>query len=397
MVDWVGTTGNDNRTIGHGTDGYGLQGDDTLRSANFATVGLIGGSGNDTYIHGNRALTTIVEFGNSPFDKFIEAPSSTLYAFFATIDGRHLTMSNAYGTEGVVIIDWQDPANRIESWQLASGATYSFEGFRNFVYSSPAYIGDVSMEWVYGPELTAAINYLVEYVRYQGAYLEDLAAQPSPHQTINGTAGPDILDGDWGNDTIHGFSGDDTIRGMDGNDTVYGDDGNDDVNGNLGNDRVHGGPGQDFVRGGQGNDAVYGQEDDDWHVNGNIGNDSVYGGTGNDNVFGGPGDDTLYGEVGNDVLSGDLGNDRLYGGPGADHFVFHQGAGWDLILDFKRSEGDKILVQAGINGTGIMTGQQLYNATVSDGGNGWIVDLGNGDKIGIVNAPRPGADDFWIV
>lgn len=221
---------------------------------------------------------------------------------------------------------------------------------------------------------------------------------PPPMDAIAGTGDADILDGGDGADSIRGYSGDDTIRGLDGDDFVYGDDGNDDVNGNLGNDRVHGGPGNDFVRGGQGDDAVYGQEGDDWHVNGNIGNDTVFGGAGHDQVFGGPGDDTIYGEAGNDSMSGDLGNDLLYGGPDADHFYIASNGGWDIIADFNRAQGDKIVVEGGINGAFLYDAQQIM-PLISTAGGAALIDFGNGTKLGLlgVAANSMRVEDFIVI
>ena len=53
---------------------------------------------------------------------------------------------------------------------------------------------------------------------------------------------------------------------------------------------------------------------------------------------GGSGRDLLIGGSGDDVLWGKSGKDILIGGPSADEF--HCGKGFDIILDYDRSEGD---------------------------------------------------------
>ncbi|MCC7273324.1 MAG: hypothetical protein IT561_11710 [Alphaproteobacteria bacterium] len=180
-------------------------------------------------------------------------------------------------------------------------------------------------------------------------------------------------------DTVLGSDGADTLVGMDGNDVVNGNGGDDDLNGNGGNDLVTGGTGQDYVRGGQGDDVVRGGQGDDWHVNGSIGSDLVYGDAGNDTVFGGQGADALFGGDGDDWLSGDLGNDTSTGGDGADAFVFRAGSGQDSIVDF--AGGDRIALQANMNGTGVDTFAELVQHIAANGQGNTLIDLGGGNSL----------------
>lgn len=70
--------------------------------------------------------------------------------------------------------------------------------------------------------------------------------------------------------------------------------------------------------------------------------------SGNDVIRGGKSTDQVEGFNGNDTLIGAGGSDELWGGKGADRFVFESvkdsrnGRGMDFILDFSRSQGDKI-------------------------------------------------------
>jgi Ca2+-binding RTX toxin-like protein len=112
---------------------------------------------------------------------------------------------------------------------------------------------------------------------------------------------------------------------------LFGGTGNDYINGGDGADRLSGGNGADILFGGAGADVL----------NGDGGDDTLYGGSGNDSLFGGNG---------SDFLSGGLGNDQLTGGNGADTFLFRQGDGRDTILDYSRSQGDRIQIDMnGIN------------------------------------------------
>ncbi|WP_439631586.1 calcium-binding protein [Shinella sp.] len=77
--------------------------------------------------------------------------------------------------------------------------------------------------------------------------------------------------------------------------------------------------------------------------------DVLMGGKGADVLSGGGGKDILKGDAGNDKLYGGDGGDRLTGGSGADTFIFKSikdstvaASGRDTILDFSRSQKDKI-------------------------------------------------------
>ncbi|OGP85151.1 MAG: hypothetical protein A2V87_01920 [Deltaproteobacteria bacterium RBG_16_58_17] len=78
----------------------------------------------------------------------------------------------------------------------------------------------------------------------------------------------------------------------------------------------------------------------------------VLGGRGDDILTGSSGNDFLVGGDGNDILVGGVGNDKLIGGPGADTFVFREtgSANIDHIVDYNAAEGDKIDLQALLDG-----------------------------------------------
>lgn len=96
---------------------------------------------------------------------------------------------------------------------------------------------------------------------------------------------------------------------------------------------------------------VTGSSGDDTIVTGS-GNDVLRGGAGNDVLSGGAGIDLLFGGAGNDVLTGGAGFDLLTGGAGADQFRYDAtGFGWDIVTDFSRAQGDKLVFSSDVFAT----------------------------------------------
>jgi Ca2+-binding RTX toxin-like protein len=73
--------------------------------------------------------------------------------------------------------------------------------------------------------------------------------------TYTATAGDDVVNGKKGNDTIYGGDGNDTLNGGQDDDTLYGEGGNDLLHGQEGSDRLIGGEGDDILEGGSGADT----------------------------------------------------------------------------------------------------------------------------------------------
>lgn len=117
---------------------------------------------------------------------------------------------------------------------------------------------------------------------------------------------------------------------------INGTPGDDDITGTDGKDYIDGQAGNDILNGGDRNDIVHGRE----------GDDQVYGGAGRDRVWGGSGNDWTEAGDGADLLAGGRGSDVMAGGNGADRFMFDssdvKGGDIDNVVDFDRSEGDKI-------------------------------------------------------
>jgi large repetitive protein len=107
-----------------------------------------------------------------------------------------------------------------------------------------------------------------------------------------------------------------------------GTDRNETLDGTAGIDMMFGLSGRNIINGNAGNDLLCG---------GNSG-DALNGGAGNDILDGENGDDTLNGGADNDILRGSSGNDGLTGGTGAD--AFSGGSGTDTATDFNAAQGD---------------------------------------------------------
>jgi len=185
--------------------------------------------------------------------------------------------------------------------------------------------------------------------------------------------------------TVADSPGTHTVHALDGDDSVTGSGGNDVINGNRGDDSVDGGQGgDDTLMGGQGNDHVCGHHGR-LSMNGNLGDDTVEGGDGVDVLHGGQGSDLLVAGAGADQLMGDLGDDTLTGGAGADTFHISQGGGHDVITDFTRADGDRIVVHGGGSWTFAQSGADT------------VVTLSGGETMTLLNIDSTELSDGWIV
>jgi Tol biopolymer transport system component len=117
--------------------------------------------------------------------------------------------------------------------------------------------------------------------------------------TIVGSGKGETIQGTAGRDVIVGTSGGDRIRGAGGRDLICG---------RGGDDRVLGGAAGDVLHGDAGNDRIAG----------NGGGDTLHGDGGADALSGGGAGDELHGGSGRDRLDGGGGSDKLRGGGGVD-------------------------------------------------------------------------------
>ncbi|MGB3406282.1 MAG: S8 family serine peptidase [Jannaschia sp.] len=110
-------------------------------------------------------------------------------------------------------------------------------------------------------------------------------------------------------------------------------------------DKLRGSEKNDHMSGGNANDILISRGGNDY-LDGGAGDDRVKSGGGHDILKGGDGDDQLFGDAGNDFLEGGTGRDILTGGTGADTFIFSltDADQIDIIRDFSKSEGDRIVL-----------------------------------------------------
>lgn len=241
-------------------------------------------------------------------------------------------------------------------------------------------------------------------VRLDGDYTKSLIITRAGTDTVITGAGDDkIVLGDGffdmavsgaGDDRLYGGAGMDYLRAQAGNDLIYGGSGRDWISGGDGKDTIYGGDDLDWIDGGAGNDRIMGGEGND-HIKGSKGNDVIFGGSGGDWMKGGPGRDVLVAisDAGTpdqtiddietmEFEAGRRWDDTMIGGDDADRFVFKYAmnateevllrnsdesgkinwvpimrengefhdhwvdwGGLDVIEDFSRAEGDKIVLR----------------------------------------------------
>lgn len=118
-------------------------------------------------------------------------------------------------------------------------------------------------------------------------------------------------------------------------------------------------------------------------------------GSAGDNVMAGlAGDDRLLGFLGSDILGGGAGRDVLIGGGDADTFVIAAGTVYDIVNDFRQSEGDVIELA----GFGFTAWDELDDFARDVNGTVFIT-LGGGDTLrirGVDKADLSDADFLFV-
>jgi Ca2+-binding RTX toxin-like protein len=183
---------------------------------------------------------------------------------------------------------------------------------------------------------------------------------------IKGLDGDDHVSALGGNDDVYGGKGKDTIHGDGGKDKIFGGDGNDTLYGDAGDDEIRGGKNDDTIYGGTGVDKLYGDEGNDVIHTGYAAGSTqqLFGGSGNDELWGTGGDLTIR-------MTGGSGKDVMHGFGAENRFIFTDksdsvvGADRDRIVDFFRSEGDRIDL-SGIDAKEGTSGNQAFSYTGSN-------------------------------
>ncbi|MFX0543657.1 CAP domain-containing protein [Roseovarius sp. S4756] len=230
------------------------------------------------------------------------------------------------------------------------------------------------------------------------------------HDTLDGGNNADNLFGDVGNDRLMGGQGLDRLFGGSGNDTLEGDADadllmggtqEDSLFGDAGADRLYGEAGFDRLRGGDGDDMLDGGAQAD-NLFGESGDDLLMGGHGFDRLFGDLGNDVLHGGANNDALRGGAGFDTIHGGDGddllqgdfnADTFVFADGFGNDMIVDFDALNRFEKIDLHGV--TNIVDYADLRGNHMTQSGSDVLITVGN-DRLTLsrVDMGNLGMDDF---
>ncbi len=144
---------------------FGRGGNDTFNTSGSSSAVFIGGPGDDTYRFFADNTGTLVADGSSGSTGDVADLSAMGWAFgnpnaiAGLIDGRHLFLGHVTPViqTGAIFIDWQLPAQRIETWQLWGGGTYTFDQM------AAALAGAPSMTWEQAGLPTAQINEAITY------------------------------------------------------------------------------------------------------------------------------------------------------------------------------------------------------------------------------------------
>ncbi len=197
---------------------------------------------------------------------------------------------------------------------------------------------------------------------------------------IGRNGGDNSLGGTGGADGINAGGGDDNISGKGGTDVLQGDYGNDTLSGGNGNDILDGGHGEDTLRGGRGNDLLISRADgregaiyyDPDRDEGDPLNELTDGKLYPDQPI--PADDLLIGGSGADIFyfqtlinakqrfieehTRDDGSINWHGVAGEnanlhDHWV--DVLGHDVVQDFSRAEGDRLVIEGHTTEIGSIT------------------------------------------
>lgn len=161
---------------------YGLEGDDTLKpvavdlpaGATTNAIAFIGGSGDDTYQLADNNTVIAIENGNSDNDVG-EATGIGFFSdtsFSVEIDnGRHLYVGDVASNQYTLLVDWQEPENRIETFEVADG-TFSYLDIADNIRTSPGYLGSFTWE-----EVIAGQAFDLEEIGLTADTIDDAIAQ----------------------------------------------------------------------------------------------------------------------------------------------------------------------------------------------------------------------------
>jgi Ca2+-binding RTX toxin-like protein len=332
----------------------GETGDDTLKGNtgnDFDT--LIGGIGNDEYYVGSTE-DVIIENSNEGFEQvFSTANTYTLsenvenltLSGTASINGTGNTLNNTItGNSGFNLID--GGAGNDTMIGGTGNDNYMINSALDVITETSTLLTEIDTAY-------ASVNYTLSN------YVENLILTGTVNLTGTGNSLNNLLIGNSGNNTLKGNDGNDILDGSLGIDTLEGGLGNDtyiidnttDIITELSNSGLDTAKSlSDYTIAANVENLVL-LGNTDLKGTGNTLNNLITGNSGNNDLKGGSGDDILIGGSGNDTITGGVANDRLSGGLGSDQFFYNSGVafsatdfGTDRIVDFNRTEGDKIVL-----------------------------------------------------
>jgi Ca2+-binding RTX toxin-like protein len=285
------------------------------------------------------------------------------------------------------LVDQVVNANAILNFTLPVGAFADADAGDVLSYAATLANGSVLPSWL---SFNSATKTFTGQPTFGNSGLIDIkvlasdssGAQASDNFTILVKSGLNDIKGNEAGNQLSGSTKADYIQGFDGNDFLYGLGGSDYLDGGTGNDYLEGAAGADTLVGGAGDDTYYLIDNDviieladggidlvsssiNYVLGNNLENLTLRlnaTGTGNDadnRITAGSGKNTLFGGAGNDYLNGGNGNDTMNGGAGVDTFVLNAPqVGVDTLSDFTTGT-DKISIDAGLYGGGLIAGNVL--------------------------------------
>ena len=223
---------------------YALDGDDSLNSTTTfsggnllngkATIVLVGGTGRNSYQVRNNSTAIVIENDNDSNNILWTTIGSSGISleketsFVAEIDNRHLYMGDTATNQSVILIDWQQPANQIETFDLTEGSV-SYKDFVSRYQNSNNYRGNFTWNELaeeidlnrlgLSPETInkdlATINRRAEELEDGTFFLEN------EEQFVYGETRDDYLTGGFGTEGLFSYGGQDTLEGNSGNDIYF--------------------------------------------------------------------------------------------------------------------------------------------------------------------------------
>jgi uncharacterized protein len=198
----------------------------------------------------------------------------------AVVAGGTCSTTTVGGTILVAISDLENPASALD-FDFVSTDNTTLVPFGNVAVSGSGGSRSIQITAAAKQSGTAILTFTLTDDADTTTFVVTVKVGTDLDDTLDGTAGADLLIGLQGLDTISGLDDGDLLCGDGGNDILAGGDGDDTLDGERGNDVLTGDDGNDVLRGGLGADALSGDAGDD-SLTGGLGGDTFSGGLGTD-------------------------------------------------------------------------------------------------------------------